>query len=177
MPRCSGDYGVSDGQSAAIKKVFEARYADLLRYLAYRLPNPEDARDLAQEAFFRLLRRSRDALFQNPEAYLFRIAANLAYEQRLKHASESMPAEGIVDDRQPSPEARAYHQQRLERLERVLNGLPALPRAALVLQRRDGLTYAEIAAELNTTPHMVKKHIAAALLRCRERVSGLDDEI
>jgi RNA polymerase sigma-70 factor (ECF subfamily) len=167
---------VPETQIASIKKVFEARYADLLRYLVYRLPSREDARDLAQEAFFRLLRRSHDALIENPEAYLFRIAANLAYEQRLKHPLESAPEEEIPDEWHAAPEARADQQQRLDRLARVLSTLPPLPRAALVLQRRDGMTYAEIATQLNTTVHMVKKHIAIALLRCRERLSELNDE-
>jgi RNA polymerase sigma factor (sigma-70 family) len=168
---------VRDSQVAKVRQVFEARYADLLRYLAYRLHNVEDARDLAQEAFLRLLRRSGETLVQNPEAYLFRIAANLAYEQRLKHPLESASDEEFADDREPALETRADHQQRIERLERVLRALPPLPRAALVLQRRDGMTYAEIAAELGTTPGMVKKYIATALVRCRERMREPDDAI
>ena len=155
--------------------MFETRFTDLVRYLQYRLPNPDDARDLAQEAFFRLLRRSHDVLVENPEAYLFRIAANLAYEQRLKHAPQSVDAEELPDDERVRPEVRADHQQRLDRLESALRNLPPLPRAALVLQRRDGMTYAEIAAELGTTPHMVKKYLAVALVHCRQELSELND--
>ena len=75
-----------------------------------------------------------------------------------------------------APERRAIGQERLHRLEQALADLPPLPRAAFALQRRDGLSYAEIAERLNTTPHMVKKHISAALQRCRHVLSMDDDE-
>jgi len=159
---------MSSRETARINDVFEKRYADLVRYLRYRLPNAEDARDLAQEAFFRLLRRSQDTLLQNPEAYLFRIASNLAYEQRLKHTTDPLPQDDDLIDPASETEAGAERQQRLERLSRILQALPALPRAALILQRRDGMTYSEIAAELNISTHMVKKHLFVALVRCRE---------
>ena len=163
-------------QKSDLKAIFEARFKDLVRYIEYRLPNKDDARDLAQEAFFRLLRRSRDVLIENPEAYLFRIAGNLAYEQRLRHPMEGLSDEELVDESAVVPESSVDHQQRLDRLVRVLSRLPPLPRAALILQRRDGMTYAEIGAELNTSTHMVKKYIAIALLHCREELGDFDDE-
>ena len=45
-----------------VESLFAARGDDLLRYLTSRLPNGEDARDLAQETYLRLLRRNRDEL-------------------------------------------------------------------------------------------------------------------
>lgn len=156
---------------SSVQDIFQSRYTDLVRFLRYRLTNAADADDLAQEAFMRLWRRSREELVERPEPYLFRIAANLAYEQRLKSTTDITidPVTATIElvDTSESPERRAMQHQRLQRLGRVLATLPPMPRAALILQRRDGLTYAEIAQRLGTTPHMVKKHIATALQRCR----------
>jgi len=163
----------------SIDDLAQQRQGDLVRFLRYRLLDPADAADLAQEAFMRLLRRSRVELIERPEAYLFRIAANLAYEQRLKRRHASLDEAETGDellDRSTSPEPRAIAQERLARLDRVLSELPPLQRAAFVLARRQGLTYAQVAVRLNTTPHMVKKHLTAAMQRCRQELAiGEDD--
>ncbi len=164
---------------ASIDDIADRRYGDLIRFLRYRLLDPADAADLAQEAFMRLLRRNRDELIERPEAYLFRIAANLAYEQRLKRSTASLEddeATGKLSDRSTSPESRVIARERLVRLERALSALPPLQRAAFILQRRDGLTYAEVAVRLDTTPHMVKKHLAAAMQRCRRELAIEEDD-
>ncbi len=116
----------------------------------------------------RLLRRDREDLIERPEAYLFRIAANLAYEHRLRSGRfiSGMESEDL-DDHSEAPEARVAEQERLQRLDAAFARLPPLPQAALLLQRRDGLSYAEIAARLGTTKHMVKKHLSKAMLACR----------
>ena len=167
-------------RAVSVRDIAERRYEDLTRFLRYRLAGKAEAQDLAQEAFMRLLRRSREHLIERPEAYLFRIAANLAYEQRLNGAItadfDALEAAGELADESMAPERRAIGQERLRRLEQALADLPPLPRAAFALQRRDGLSYAEIAERLNTTPHMVKKHISAALQRCRHVLSIDDDE-
>ena len=167
-------------QPVSVREIAERRYEDLPRFLRYRLAGKAEAQDLAQEAFMRLLRRGREQLIERPEAYLFRIAANLAYEQRLNGRInadfDALEATGELADESMAPDRRAIGQERLQRLERALSDLPPLPRAAFALQRRDGLSYAEIAERLDTTPHIVKKHISVALQRCRHVLSIDDDE-
>ena len=157
-----------------LEDIFEQRSDDLLRFIRYRVRDPDDARDLLQESFLRLLRHDRQALVERPEAYLFRIAANLAYEHRLR-----LRRQGTVVDDSPeatdagtAPERRALNLERVRRVQTAFDRLPPLPRAALLLQRRDGLSYAEIAARLQTTTHMVKKHLSRAMAECR---GALDD--
>ena len=165
---------------ASVRDIFERRYEDLTRFLRYRLRGKGEAQDLAQEAFMRLLRRSREHFIERPEAYLFRIAANLAYEQRLNGAIaadfDAAEAAGELVDESTAPEQRAIDQERLHRLGQALMDLPPLPRAAFTLQRRDGLTYVEIAKRLDTTPNMVKKHLSLAMQRCRHALSADDDD-
>ncbi len=152
----------------SVEEIIDQRYDDLLHFVRYRIRDPDEVRDLVQEAFMRLLRRDREHLIERPEAYLFRIAANLAYEHRLRSGrfvSDMQCAD--LDDHSEAPEARAAEQERMQRLDAAFARLPPLPKAALLLQRRDGLSYAEIAARLGTTKHMVKKHLSRAMLECR----------
>ena len=154
----------------SIEDIVDRRYEDLLRFVRYRIRDPAEVRDVAQEAFMRLLRRDREELIEQPEAYLFRIAGNLAYEHRLRirrRVSEGDMASDAITDRSASPEVRVQDQERIQRIDRAFARLPPLPRAALLLQRRDGLTYDEIAVRLGTTKHMVKKHLTQAMTQCR----------
>lgn len=156
-----------------VRTLFANSKDDLVRFLNLRLRNTEDARDIAQEAYMRLLRLDRTDLVRHPEAYLFRIAANLVHEHWLKVRAtrdvtfEAIEAELVADDLEPM-ELQAEYWQSLDALTRVLRALPVMQRKAVLLHRRDGMTYKEIAVQLKTSPDMVKKHLAKGLARCRE---------
>lgn len=167
--------------SRLVEALFAARGDDLLRYLAARLPNGEDARDLAQETYLRLLRRKREELVRHPEAYLFRIAANLMYENWLKVRPEgSLRSDAVdpemLDSDDLSTEAAAAQQQSVDALERMLRVMPPMRRQVVVLNRRDGMTYEEISSKLGISVGMVKKHLAKGLARCREQLRRYSDE-
>lgn len=153
------------------RAVIESEGERVERFLRAKLSNPADAQDLAQEAYLRLLRVKEPQLIQDPVAYLFRIARNLVGELYAKAA----PAADSVDDTElvdqgMSTEALAESRQQIERLDDVLRHLSPNCRAALILQRRYGMTVDEIAAELKLSRGMVKKHLAQGLARCRARL-------
>src|ERR1700756_288112 len=62
---------------------------DLVRFIARRLRSVADARDLAHEAYVRLLRVKRKDLIRDPRAYLYRTPANLLYEFELKKKADA----------------------------------------------------------------------------------------
>jgi RNA polymerase sigma factor (sigma-70 family) len=61
-------------------------------------------------------------------------------------------------------------QQCLEELQRALEELSPKARATFMLHRRDGLSFDEIAARLETSRPMVKKYLMKALLHLRLRL-------
>ncbi len=162
------------GTSASPRELVQSlsgRHLELVRFLRMRLPNQDDARDLAQEAYLRLLRLSDNHYIRHPEAYLFRIAANLVHEYWLAARSDSIDAASEPDDTASntlSPEVLAGQQQALDHLKRAIQFLPQIQQAVIVLHRRDGKTYKEIAVELGISRDMVKKHLSKALARCRQ---------
>ena len=151
----------------------EQYHADLHRFLVRRLRSVQHAQDLAQEAYLRLLRVEQVELVRKPRAYLYRIAANLVSEFRLRERralvvfdSEAVDeAEQAVSDIQPGDESDRMASA--EQIEALLAQLPALYRAIFVMRKRDGLSYPEIAQQLEISVHTVKKYLARAVALCR----------
>jgi len=148
----------------------------LLRYLQRRLGSSVDARDIAQETYARLLRVGQADLIRDPQAYLFRIAANLAYEFELNQRRERAQlgvAPSIEELERLTPlslEDQTDLAAHMARLNKAMARLSPKSRAALILHRRDGLTYEEIAQRMGTSVHMVKKYITSGLELCRTRM-------
>jgi RNA polymerase sigma factor (sigma-70 family) len=161
-------------EALPVRGTFGALYAPLFRYLLARLPKREDAEDLAQEAFLRLLRVPRTDLIAHPDAYLFRIAANLLLEFRLRAKRSRVTFDSERADRlsqvlgaEDEPSAKVELLADAASLQQAIETLPLKCRTALVLHRRDGLTYSQIGAKLGVSPDMVKKYLAQAVARCR----------
>ena len=108
----------------------EPQYSRLLQFLCARLANEQDAQELAQEAYLRLLRASDAKLIRDPVAYLFRIARNLLHEW---YTSTPPPAEPLHEvelvDEGLTVEDRAELAQHMDRLEEVLRHLSPKCRA------------------------------------------------
>ena len=142
----------------------------LLRYLAARLVDAQQADDLAQETYLRLLRVDEEAVIREPRAYALRVAANVAHEwrslarNRLPHSSE--PLDTLAAE--SSPEQMLEQRQRVDRLNQALATLSPNCRAVLLLHRRDKLTREQIAKTVGISVAMVKKHLAQGLAVCRQ---------
>ncbi len=128
----------------------------------------------------RLLRLDRTEFIRRPEQYLLRIAANLAFEHRLKERKSlvntvaELPENGQTTI--PSAEDEVVNQQSIVELERVLETLPPNVQAALIWHRRDGLTYAEIAERLGVSGNMVKKYLQKGVAHCRTHLKDNGDD-
>lgn len=148
---------------------------DLVRYISRRVRSVADAREIAQEAYVRLLRLDRKDLIREPRPYLYRIAANVLYEFELKRRADQaglvrwqsetvMEAVGRIDR---DIELLGLHRQ----MESVLTQLSPKCRAVLILHRRDGMTYQEIADQIGISVSMVKKYLIQGLRHCRKALS------
>ncbi len=145
-------------------------HPQLYRFLLRRLKNHSDAQDLAQEAYLRLLRVEDPELIRQPAAYLFRIAANLVHEFRLKERRSGIivSLEVVAEPGSyEAPEKRIEQKEILDKIQVVLNDMPPLYAAAFVLCKRDGLSHQEIADKLGISLHTVRKYLTRAVTLCR----------
>jgi len=164
----------SDGDQL-VASVAERYGSDIVRFLSRRVRNLADARDLAQEAYVRLLRLDRKDLIREPRPYLYRIAANVLYEFELKRRNESAGLTRWSDEQQGAETAGRVDGDvevlaLRARLEAVLDQLSPKCRAVLILHRRDGMTYDEIGQQVGISSGMVKKYLAQGLSHCRKNL-------
>ena len=145
----------------------------LKRFLRLRLTNAADVPDLAQEVFLSLLRTPNHEDIRSPEAYLFTVASHIVQQHHQRRVASPAPLDWIERlaevplSSSDEPPAKIEMHQRVELLERALDGMPPRMAMILLMHRVAGYTIEEIARELRVAEITVKKDLAKALLRCR----------
>ncbi len=170
---------MAESKHTLVERLFAEHGGALRAFLSRRVRKLPDAAELAQEVYLRMLRPEDCSVIENPEAYLFTVASNLAKE----HSRQESKAAGALDiddpvvqqqlAELPSFGAELDTQERIKRLQEVLRQLPEKCQAAVALQYWHGLSYEEIAQRLNISAHMVKKYLSQALVHCRKRMARL----
>ena len=166
-------------RNSLFSAVFSEHRGRLYHYLRRRLANEDDAQELAQEAFLRLLRVARVDLVADPQAYLYRVARNLVYEQ----GTRSLPAGSWVEDTelesledpQGTPEAAAERAVLVRSIECVLAELSPRHHAILLLFCQNGLSQREISERVGLSKSMVQKCLAQAIAHCRKRLRATSE--
>ena len=156
----------------------EYRFA-LNRY--FRRRGADDAEDLAQEVYLRLLRGdAADALaIESPEAYLFTLAANLLRERgaTMRRRGLSIDIDAVDEGLLPteaSPEDELVRTVRDRRLAEAVDSLPAKYRQVIVMHYHENQTYQQMAGHFGVTPHAIKKYVSQALRLCRRKLRHLE---
>lgn len=153
-----------------IENLFREHNDTLIRFLRARLRSDQAARDVAQEAYVRLLSLEETGAVSYLRAFLFKIAENLAIDrlrrEDIHERTVRLPLFHEFTDTR-TPERQATAEQAVQRLERVIAALPVKCRRAFVLKRFEGHDVTAISEELNLSKRMVRDYIARALLQCR----------
>jgi RNA polymerase sigma-70 factor, ECF subfamily len=169
------------------------KYQDQIYNTCWRMcGHVEDARDLAQEAFFRAYQGL--ASFQGQSGFytwLFRIAVNLTLSHRRKagyRRAQSLDQvadpdgaaeplrDRVADPAADPPGARLLAAEMHQHVEQALQELDPDHRAVIVLRDLEGLDYAEIAAILEVAPGTVKSRLHRARLSLREHLRPYVEE-
>ncbi len=164
-------------QTIPCLSAFEQHHHDLLRFFTHKLGCRELAADCTQETYMHLVRMRPTIDVQNPRAFLFRVAANLAVDNLRKirirrDALSADPPPENASSLAPSAEDALDAKQRLARLESAIGELSPKCRSALLMNRLDGKTHKEIAEELGVSESMVAKYVIQALKHCRSRLDA-----
>lgn len=164
----------------------------VLRLVGRFVRDPDQAFDLAQEAFIKAYRalgnfRGESAFY----TWLYRIAVNTAKNQLAAHAregysvslnsgggdesDESLPEPEALRD-YASPEDMAASNELEVEIRAAITALPEDLRTALTLREMEGLSYEEIAMVMNCPIGTVRSRIFRAREAVEERIRPLLNE-
>lgn len=161
-----------ENHSRVIAELFRAHNDALVSFLAARLHNAQDARDVAQEAYVRLLQLDTPGALSFLRGYLFKIAENLAID-RIRHRAIRVRAaytEGLLFDdldEGSSPERNLLAQEELSRISERLMELSSNCRQAFIMHVFLDRPTKDIAAEMDVSDRMVRNYVTRGLLVCQ----------
>lgn len=150
-------------------------YQDLKVFLTRKFGCPLLAEDVVHETWLRVQRLSQPPAVDQPRAYLFKIASNLAIDHlrsekaRTRHISaDSIPED--IPNGMPTSDTVIDYQQRLAIVRNAVEELPPRCREVFMLHKFEGLSHVEVAGHLGISRNMVEKHIIRGLAHCRDRL-------
>lgn len=157
-----------------MRKEFLACYTELRRRLKYSLGCEHQADDVLHETWLRVSRLGDGGEVRNPGAYFYRMAMNVAYDQRQKTARllYTNEVEDLLRDPDSNldPAQKASELSELEMLREALYLLTPRRREILVASRMEALPHKEIARRFGISVRMVEKELKAALEFCGEKL-------
>lgn len=161
-----------DGESRAevVARLFREHNDSLVNFLAARLRSRQEALEVAQEAYVRMLNLDDSSAIGFLRAFLFKTAANIAIDRmrrrdRTQHLRQKSLCEELRET--PTPERALSSEQEVAVVQRLLAELPPKCRRAFLLNRIHDMEPAEIARQMEVAERTVRHYILQAFLHCQ----------
>ncbi|MCA1326155.1 sigma-70 family RNA polymerase sigma factor [Herbaspirillum sp. alder98] len=141
----------------------------LLGWVRRRTDNAELAADLVQDTFVRVITARRDFYLDQARALLTTIARGLVIDHFRRCALEAAFLDALAQlpqEQAPSPEARQIVLETLNQVDAMLASLPPKVRTAFLLSQLDGMSYADIARQLEVSLSSVQQYMTRAFATC-----------
>lgn len=175
-----------EARKRAVEAVIRSHDRMLVRWLTRKLGDAETARDVAQSAYLRVWRHAETSQIDNPQALIFKAAANLAANEfRARKRRRAVRIETTAADEarlsevpgsRPSPESELESKQLLAASVAVIEALPPQVRRAFILSRFEGKNYRDIARAMGVSESSVEKYIIQALRVLRMNLEESEGE-
>jgi RNA polymerase sigma-70 factor (ECF subfamily) len=162
--------------STYLATLFHKYRASLYRYLTGLVSSPDDAAELVQESYTRLLQHENIAQIEAvSRTYLFQIATNLARDHYRRRTTRSTGTHFDVDeveipDEHASPEHSLAWEQTIRSIKQGIKEMPPMTRRVFLLSRFRDKTYPQIAAILGVSTRTVERKMSEAMEFLSERL-------
>lgn len=156
-----------------LSELFIKHQPELLRLLIGKFRSvPAEAEDIVQDVFHNILKIDDIESIDNPRAYLFQAANNLALNRirSNKQHKSFVDKQDAEELNEISPERCVSAERDLEILKDALTFLPEKYRRTFILSRVEQKTYREISIELAIAESTVEKHIIKVLKYLRKQL-------
>jgi RNA polymerase sigma factor (sigma-70 family) len=170
-----------ESTAVAVSELFREHNRVLVGYLRSRLGSLQEAKEVAQEAYVRVLQLHQPGTPGLLRAYLFKTAANLAIDRlrhrRVRQRSEDQPqlfeelntAHGELDD----PAEQLLAREQADQLLRILQELPSKCQQVMNLHRFEGISQRDVSMRLGISERMVRRYVTYAMVYCHLRMDGM----
>jgi len=163
--------GVGRMDQQNFEKLFKIYFPALMAFSKKILGDEDDAREVVHQVFINLWeRRNHIDLSTSMKSYLFTAVNNRSLNMirdRKKFSSEEVPEQaGALD---VSAELESMELE--EKIREAINTLPERCRVIFELNRFNGMTYGEIAKQLNISVKTVENQMTKALKILREQLA------
>ncbi len=176
MPSLPHSQADADRQ-AWFDRLSAAYRVPLTRYFQRRVTSRDEAEDLTQDVFVRLLRRHDEEPINDPEAFLFRTAVNLLRDRARRGVTVNNNSVELSERSQKfealSPERVLEGKQSLQTTLRALGELDTRSRDIFILNRLEGMKYAQIAQLHGLSVSSIEKIITKVVAHLTRRGAGL----
>lgn len=170
---------IIQGDSQAFREIVE-RYKNAVFALCYRMvQNREEAEDLSQEVF---VKAYNSLTKYNPEykfsTWILRIATNTTIDYLRKNRIQTLPLEEEIKTKHEtvSAEETFFEQNKQRKIEKAIGELPEEYRSLILLYHYHGLSYKEMAENMNLPMSKVKNRLHRGRHLLKESLKDIREE-
>ena len=185
-PPCDDADGVA--RAELVKRLFREHNQTLLSLLTLQLKSVQDAKQVAQESYVRLLQLDRPGAASLLRAYLFRIASNLAITELRKRkrrsvlsltglfqSDEAEVVEFLPPDLGPLVDIDLVEDERSRVIAKAIATLPPKYRIPIILRDVEGRSYEDVAELMQLGLGTTKSRISRGRGLLKEKLIGYMD--
>ena len=152
-----------------IDNLFKLYYRPLCLYALHYMGDTDESEDIVQESFTSLWQSPSS--ISDPKSYLYRTVRNRSIDRlRSKGKVDIVPLDDVSAI---SDEEAMLRSEREALLWTAVDSLPAKRRELLLLSKRDGLKYSEIAQRMGISENTVRNQISRALDALRKKAGEI----
>ncbi|HVY68036.1 MAG TPA: sigma-70 family RNA polymerase sigma factor [Patescibacteria group bacterium] len=176
---------LQQGESEALEELVRRYFKQVYFFAKGYVKQDQEAEDLTQEAFVKAWKNLKKFDSKKKfKTWLFQITKNTCIDYLRKHknllAADALQEEQMaatleqMEDTQPLPEELFDQQGFEQRLDEILQDLPANYRQITSLHLQQDLTFQEISNLLDKPLNTIKSNYRRALIRIRQSLKGGD---
>ena len=172
---------IAKNDRKVFEQVFKSHYTDLCRFAMRYVREEITSEEIVQEVFINIWeRRTELNINSSIKAYLFTAVRNRSFN----YIKLQLPKEHQKTDVDALSELQIDNNEddlRLEELKAYVNEaidlLPKKCKAIFILSRTAGMTYKEIADEMDISVKTVENQVGLALKKLREQLNPIWDKV
>lgn len=156
-----------------IANAYNECHERIQRYVASRINNVEDAKDLVQDVFVKLLDVKEVLIPNTLKPFIFTLTRNLINDYLRRHYTREKFDGYMMDYADTSTnetESTVVAKDIAELEERALNILPMQRRIVYTMRRYDGKSAQEIAEEMGLSQRTIENHLFMGMKQMRSYI-------